>query len=112
MYLQILDKLEKCVIIDEVLPLLSEIRLNDVNILITVLGKFMSWKLAVNENCSEIYRVMLSDRKYGLTMTILANRVLPVLIPQMVNPQLDIETYMAVQSTIQDMFDHIDRSDL
>ena len=42
MYLQILDKLEKCVIIDEVLPLLSEIRLNDVNILITVLGKFMS----------------------------------------------------------------------
>ena len=55
---------------------------------------------------------MLSDRKYGLTMTILANRVLPVLIPQMVNPQLDIETYMAVHSTIQDMFDHIDRSDL
>ena len=36
---QILDKLEKCVIIDEVLPLLGEIRLNDVNILITVLGQ-------------------------------------------------------------------------
>jgi hypothetical protein len=35
---QILDKLEKGVIIDEVLPLLAEIRLNDVNILITVLG--------------------------------------------------------------------------
>ena len=36
---QILDKLEKCVIIDEVLPLLGEIRLNDVNILVTVLGR-------------------------------------------------------------------------
>ena len=52
---------------------------------------------------------MLSDRKYGLTMTILATRVLPVLIPQTVNPQLGIEQYLVVQSTIQDMFDHIDR---
>jgi len=91
---KILDKLEKCVIIDEVLPLLGEIRLNDVNILVTVL---------------EIYRVMMSDRKYGLTMNILATRVLPVLLPQMVNPQLDMETYIVVQTTIQDMFDHIDR---
>jgi hypothetical protein len=36
---QILDKLDRGVIMDEVLPLLCEIRLNDVNILITVLGK-------------------------------------------------------------------------
>ena len=56
-----------------------------------------------------MYRVMLSDRKYGLTMTVLATRVLPVLIPQLVNPQLDMETYIAVQSTIHGMFDHIDR---
>ena len=74
---KILDKLEKSVIIDEVLPLLCEIRLTDLNILTTVL---------------EMYRVMLSDRKYGLTMTVLATRVLPVLIPQVVNTQLDMET--------------------
>jgi hypothetical protein len=36
--LQILDKLDRGVIMDEVLPLLCEIRLNDINILITVLG--------------------------------------------------------------------------
>jgi hypothetical protein len=35
---QILDKLDRGVIMDEVLPLLCEIRLNDINILITVLG--------------------------------------------------------------------------
>ena len=52
---------------------------------------------------------MLSDRKYGLTMTVLVTRVLPVLIPQLVNPNLDMETYIAVQSTIHDMVDHIDR---
>ena len=36
---QILDKLDRAVIIDEVLPLLVDIRLNDINILITVLGR-------------------------------------------------------------------------
>ena len=92
----------------QVLPLLAEIRLNDVNILITVLGKndFNNWsKLFVfflllgkffpvsekkknfqygknifcpwsNNFSAEIYRVMLSDRKYGLTVTLLATRSL------------------------------------
>ena len=108
--LQILDKLEKSVIIDEVLPLLCEIRLTDLTILTTVLG--MSGDdddYDAKEECVEMYRVMLSDRKYGLTMTVLATRVLPVLIPQMVNTQLDMETYISVQSTIQEMLDHIDR---
>ena len=91
---KILDKLEKSVIIDEVLPLLCEIRLTDLNILTTVL---------------EMYRVMLSDRKYGLTMTVLATRVPPVLIPQVANIQLDMETHITVQSTTQEMMDHIDR---
>ena len=36
-------------------------------------------------------------------------RVLPVLIPQSVNPQLAIDQYLVVQNTIQEMFDHIDR---
>ena len=38
-FCQILDKLGRGVIIDEVLPLLIDIKLNDVNILITILGK-------------------------------------------------------------------------
>ena len=109
--LQILDKLEKSVIIDEVLPLLCEIRLTDLTILTTVLGMAGDDDDDddANEECVEMYRVMLSDRKYGLTMTVLATRVLPVLIPQMVNTQLDMETYISVQSTIQEMLDHIDR---
>ena len=36
-------------------------------------------------------------------------RVLPVLIPQSVNPQLALDQYLIVQNTIQEMFDHIDR---
>ena len=52
---------------------------------------------------------MLSDKKYGLTVTILATRVMPVLLPQLVNPQLDLEVYLMVQTTLQEMFDHVDR---
>ena len=40
-----MDKLEKGVIIDEVLPLLTDIKLNDVNILVTVIGKVFSIEL-------------------------------------------------------------------
>ena len=95
------------------LPLLSEIKLNDVNILITVLGTELSLSPLLSHNCciitTEIYRVMLSDKKYGLTMTIVSTRVLPVLVPQLVNPQLDLENYILVQSIVQDMLDHVDR---
>ena len=36
---KILDKLDKTAIIDEVLPLLLEVKLQDVNVLVRVLGK-------------------------------------------------------------------------
>ena len=52
---------------------------------------------------------MLADRKYGLTVTLLATRVLPVLIPQTVNPQLSLDQYLVVHSTLQEMFDFVDR---
>ena len=52
---------------------------------------------------------MLSDKKYGLTVSILATRVMPVLVPQLVNPQLDLEVYLMVQTTTQEMLDHIDK---
>ena len=52
---------------------------------------------------------MLSDKKYGLTVTILSTRVMPVLLPQLVNPQLDLEVYLMVQTTLQEMFDHVDK---
>ena len=38
---KILDKLDKTAIIDEVLPLLLEVKLQDVNVLVRVLGKLL-----------------------------------------------------------------------
>ena len=92
--LKILDKLEKTMIIDEVMPLLFEVKLQDVNVLVRVL---------------EIYAVMLSDKKYGLSVNLIATKVLPLLVPQMVNPQLSYEHFNVVHEVLQELFDVINR---
>ncbi|CAB4059969.1 SCYL2 [Lepeophtheirus salmonis] len=71
---KILDKLERSAIIDEVLPLLWEVKLHDVNVLVRVL---------------EIYRMMLTEKRYGLS--------------------LQYDHFMVVHEVLQEMFDVIDR---
>lgn len=42
---------------------------------------------------ADIYRLMLSDKKYGLSVNIMATRVMPSLLPQTVNPSLNLEQF-------------------
>ena len=56
-----------------------------------------------------MYEVMLSDKKYGLSVTIIANTVLPSLTPLLVSNQPDFATYLVVKRTIQRMLDTIDK---
>ncbi|CRL00270.1 CLUMA_CG013543, isoform A [Clunio marinus] len=91
---RILDKLDKSQIIDEVLPMLYEIRLSDPEIILRVV---------------HIYRIMLSDKKYGLSVNMMATRVLPSLVPQTVNPSLNLEQFMILLEVLQEMLDCIDR---
>lgn len=37
---------------------------------------------------------MLSDKKYGLSVNVMATRVMPSLLPQTVNPSLNLEQFM------------------
>lgn len=59
--------------------------------------------------CLDIYRIMLSDKKYGLSVNIMATRVMPSLLPQTVNPSLNLEQFTILLETLQEMLDHIDR---
>lgn len=36
---------------------------------------------------------MLSDKKYGLSVSVMATRVMPSLLPQTVNPSLNLEQF-------------------
>ncbi|XP_060534730.1 SCY1-like protein 2 isoform X3 [Cylas formicarius] len=92
---RILDRLDKSQIIDEVMPLLYEIRLSDPQITLRVVN---------------VYRLMLSDKKYGLSVNLMATKVMPSLLPQTVNPSLNLEQFTVLVEVLQDMLDQIDRN--
>ncbi|GJQ76912.1 hypothetical protein Trydic_g15113 [Trypoxylus dichotomus] len=92
---KILDKLDKSQIIDEVLPLLYEMRPTDPQIILKVVS---------------IYRLMLSDKKFGLSVNLMATKVMPSLLPQTVNPSLNLEQFTILLEVLQEMLDQIDRN--
>jgi len=63
----------------------------------------------MNVLCADIYRLMLSDKKYGLSVNLMATRVMPSLLPQTVNPSLNLEQFTNLLEVLQEMLDHIDR---
>ncbi|XP_058808190.1 SCY1-like protein 2 isoform X2 [Phymastichus coffea] len=91
----ILDRLEKQQIIDEVLPLLWDVKLQEPEIILRMVG---------------IYRIMLSDKKYGLSVNLMATRVMPLLLPQTVNPALTFDVFTALLEVLQEMLNHIERN--
>lgn len=53
---------------------------------------------------------MLSDKKYGLSVNLMATRVMPSLLPQTVNPSLNLEQFTILLEVLQEMLDCIDRN--
>ncbi|XP_051175555.1 SCY1-like protein 2 isoform X2 [Leptopilina boulardi] len=91
----ILDRLEKQQIIDDVMPLLWNVKLQEPEIVVRVVS---------------IYRLMLSDKKYGLSVNLMATRVMPSLLPQTVNPALKLENFNLLLDVLQEMLNHIERN--
>ncbi|XP_074643390.1 SCY1-like protein 2 [Tubulanus polymorphus] len=91
---KLLDKLDKMIILDEVLPFLTEISYQDTEILMAVIG---------------IYKHMLSDKKFGLTHNLIASKVMPPLIPCTVSPGLNMEQFGTLMEVLREMLEHIDR---
>lgn len=71
-----IDNLNKTEILDEVLPMLISAKSNDPIVLMPLL---------------RIYKQMMSDKRYGLTINILATKVLPALTPVVVSPSLKLD---------------------
>uniref|UniRef100_A0A8D8YPC9 SCY1-like protein 2 n=1 Tax=Cacopsylla melanoneura TaxID=428564 RepID=A0A8D8YPC9_9HEMI len=90
-----IEKLDRQQIIDDVLPLLWDVKLQDPDIMLRVVN---------------IYRLMLSDKRYGLSVNLMATRVMPSLLPQTVNPSLNLEQFTCLLEVLQEMLDQIDRN--
>ncbi|GFY04017.1 SCY1-like protein 2 [Trichonephila clavipes] len=92
---RIIDKLEKTNILDEVLPMLGKAKLQDPAILMPVV---------------RIYKHMLGEKKYGLTVNLLATKVMPVLIPVVVSPGLKLDQFTSLVELLREMLDHVARN--
>ncbi|XP_071541659.1 SCY1-like protein 2 isoform X3 [Panulirus ornatus] len=91
---RILEKLERSAIIDDVLPILGDVKLQDADVIVKVVN---------------IYRLMLGVKKFGLSVNLLATRILPSLLPLTVSPSLNLLQFSFLLQTIHEMLDHIDK---
>lgn len=73
---RIVDNLDKGDILDHVLPILLQAKLGEPLVLMPIL---------------RIYKRMLQDKRFGLTISILASKVMPSLTPVIISPNLRME---------------------
>lgn len=52
----------------------------------------------------------MSNKKYGLSINLLATRVMPILLPVTVNPSLNIDQFTVLMEILQDMLTRIERN--
>ncbi|XP_076315825.1 SCY1-like protein 2 [Tachypleus tridentatus] len=91
----IIDKLEKSDILDEVLPMLNKAKLHDPTVLMPAI---------------RIYKHMLGDKRYGLTVNLLSTKVMPALIPIVVCPGLKLDQFNSLVELLQEMLHHVARN--
>lgn len=82
---KLLDFLEKWIVLDDVLPILEKVTMRDSAVLMAMLG---------------IYKVALTHPKLGITKDILATRVLPSIIPILIDGNLNMKQVLSLWSQL------------
>ena len=73
---KLLEHLEKWVVLDDVLPILEKINVRDSAVLMAMLG---------------VYKIILTHPKLGITKDLLATRVLPFIVPIVIDSNLNMK---------------------
>uniref|UniRef100_A0A1I8HG89 Protein kinase domain-containing protein n=1 Tax=Macrostomum lignano TaxID=282301 RepID=A0A1I8HG89_9PLAT len=90
---RLMDRLDKMAILEDLLPFLLEIGFSDPDIYMAVLN---------------IYKRMLSDKRFGLSFNLIATKVLPHLIPYTVNPNLRRDDFRVAMETLNEMWNRLE----
>ncbi|PAA79112.1 hypothetical protein BOX15_Mlig028795g1 [Macrostomum lignano] len=90
---RLMDRLDKMAILEDLLPFLLEIGFSDPDIYMAVLN---------------IYKRMLSDKRFGLSYNLIATKVLPHLIPYTVNPNLRRDDFRVAMETLNEMWNRLE----
>ncbi|XP_064634954.1 SCY1-like protein 2 [Lineus longissimus] len=90
---KLLEFMDKWYVLDEVLPLLTEIPSREPAVLMSILG---------------IYQVAFSHKKLGITKDSLALKVLPYLIPLSIDSNLNLKQFNAFITVIKEMVSRVE----
>ncbi|RUS85529.1 hypothetical protein EGW08_006737, partial [Elysia chlorotica] len=82
---KLMNQMDKWFVLDEILPFLREIPSREPAVLMSILG---------------IHKVALSEAKLGITKDVMANKVLPFLIPLSIDSNLNLHQFNAYSSVI------------
>ncbi|XP_015790986.1 uncharacterized protein LOC107367742 [Tetranychus urticae] len=92
---KLLDKLDETQIVNEVLPVLGEIRPTDPAVVMPI---------------ARMYMRLLTDKKFGIEENILATKIMPAMLPVVVNPNLAIDEFNFLSDLLQKMLNQITKS--
>lgn len=120
-----MEHTDKWFVLDEVVPMLPEIRSRDPDLLMTILGKFL-WRRKIgfarnaikriatdpvtsrSSSSAGVYRVAFSHKKLGITKELLATKVLPMLMPMMIESNLSLAQFSALTNLIKEMMQRVE----
>ncbi|XP_069132809.1 SCY1-like protein 2 isoform X2 [Argopecten irradians] len=91
---KLLEYLDKWTVLDDILPLLPQIPSREPAVLMSILG---------------IYQVTLSHTKLGITKDMMANKVLPFIIPLAMDNNLNLSQFNAYMSVVRDMLGRMEK---
>jgi len=90
---KLLEHLDKWQVIDDILPMLTKVPSKEPAVIMGIVG---------------IYKISLTSSKLGLSKEVLANKVLPFLVPLSIENGLTVPQYEAICDLIKDMISRIE----
>lgn len=90
---KLLEHLDKWLVLDDVLPLLSEIPSKEPAVLMGILG---------------IYKLTMSNKKLGITKEIMATKVIPFLVPLCIENGLSLNQFNACVTLVKEMLNQVE----
>ncbi|XP_063705477.1 SCY1-like protein 2 [Culicoides brevitarsis] len=90
---KLLDNLDKWLVLDDVLPFLSQIPSREPAVIMAILG---------------IYKLCLNHNKLGITKEVMANKIIPFLVPLSIENGLSVAQFNAIMSMIKEMVQRIE----
>lgn len=90
---KLLDHLDKWLVLDDVLPFLCQIPSREPAVIMAILG---------------IYKLALNHNKLGITKEVMANKIIPFLVPLSIENGLSVAQFNAIMSMIKEMVQRIE----